>query len=211
MQLPFDRRRNLNAFFETPMGMFDVPDAATLNPKIADVILAREKKDKGIGRSNKGGWHSDVDLLAWPELEFADLADTFRSAVTHMIAATSQKLRFNIDLRLTAWANVSRSGDFNTPHIHPQNHWSGVYYVLAPDFSEDRIKRAGNIEFQDPRGPVTMLKSPGQADSMSLTPRQGSILLFPSWLYHWVNPFSIDTMRISIAFNAQIRKFEAVD
>lgn len=211
MQLPFDKRRNLSAFFPTPMGMFDVPNAATLNPKIADVILAREKADKGIDRSNKGGWHSDIDLLTWPELEFADLADTFRSSVTHMIAATSQQPRFNIDLRLTAWANVSRSGDFNTPHIHPQNHWSGVFYVLAPDFSADRINRAGNIEFLDPRGPVTMLKSPGQSDSMSLSPRQGSILLFPSWLYHWVNPFSIDAMRISIAFNAQIRKFEPID
>ena len=208
MQLPFDPRRNLDNVFPTPMGCIDVPGADELNPKIAEVILAREKAEATVKRSNKGGWHSKDDLLTWPELEFADLADTFRSATSHMIAATTGKLRFKVDLRLMAWANVNRAGEFNSPHIHPQNHWSGVYYVQTTDFSTDRIKKAGNIEFADPRGPVGMVRAPGHQDAMSLPPPQGAILIFPSWLYHWVNPFSIDTVRISIAFNAAIHKFE---
>ncbi|MFT5372404.1 MAG: hypothetical protein ACI9R7_001949, partial [Lysobacterales bacterium] len=31
----------------------------------------------------------------------------------------------------------------------------------------------------------------------------------PSWLFHSVNTFSIDKTRISIAFNANILKFQA--
>lgn len=211
MQLPFDMRRDLNMIFATPVGAFDVPGADELNPRIAEVILASAKADGGLQRSNKGGWHSEEDLLTWPELQFADLADTFRSATSHMIAATSGKSRFDVDLSISAWANVNHFGEFNAPHIHPGYHWSGVYYVQVPDFSADRITRAGNLEFKDPRGPVTMLRTPEQKDGLSLPPREGLILMFPSWLYHWVTPFSIDTVRISIAFNARIRKFQALD
>lgn len=211
MQLPFDARRNLKMAFPTAMGSIEVPGARELNPKIAEVILAREQADPGLDRSNKGGWHSDDELLKWPELQFADLADTFRSATSHMIAATSGKLRFNVDLELIAWANVNRPGEFNSPHIHPENHWSGVYYVQTPDLSGDRMHKAGNIEFADPRGGVFMLRHPDQKDLLSLAPRAGTILMFPSWLHHWVNPFSMDAVRISIAFNAKIRKFQAMD
>lgn len=211
MQLPFDPRRNVSMMFATPMGSFDVPNAAELNPKIAEVILAREQASDSLQRSNKGGWHSSDDLLTWPELEFAELADTFRSATSHMIAATSGKMRFNVDLEMIAWANVNRAGEFNSPHLHPENHWSGVYYVQTPDFSGDRMFKAGMIEFADPRGGAFMIRMPGQKDMLSLTPKPGMIVIFPSWLHHWVNPFSIDAVRISIAFNARIRKFEALD
>lgn len=211
MQLPFDPRRNLSMMFATPMGDFEVPGAEELNPKIAEVILAREKASDSLKRSNKGGWHSGDDLLTWPDLQFADLADTFRSAASHMIAATSGKPRFNVELEMIAWANVNRAGEFNSPHLHPENHWSGVYYVQTPDFSGDRMFKAGTIEFADPRNGAFMFRMPGQKDMLSLTPRPGMIVIFPSWLHHWVNPFSIDAVRISIAFNARIRKFEALD
>jgi uncharacterized protein (TIGR02466 family) len=211
MQLPFNMRRDLKMVFATPMGTIDLPGAEELNPRIAEVILAREKADGGLQRSNKGGWHSGDDLLTWPELQFADLADTFRSATSHMIAATSGKLRFNVDLALIAWAIVNRPGAFNSPHVHPENHWSGVYYVQTSDFSVDPINKAGQIEFADPRAAAFMVRMPEQKDLLSLTPLQGTIVMFPSWLHHWVNPFSIDSVRISIAFNARIRKFQALD
>lgn len=197
--------------FATPLGTFSVPGAAELTPRIAEVILAREKKEAGVDRSNKGGWHSDDQLIHWPELQFADLGDTFRSAVSHMISATSGKQRFNIELTMASWANVNRAGAFNSSHIHPENHWSGVFYVQTMDFSADPIKKAGNIEFRDPRGAVSMLRTPGQTDVLPIAPRQGTIIVFPSWLYHSVNTFSIDAVRISIAFNARIDRFESLD
>ncbi|NNE04205.1 MAG: hypothetical protein HKN15_00580 [Xanthomonadales bacterium] len=210
MQLPFNPRKNLRQIFATPLGSFEVPGAAELMPKIARVVLAKEKAEKGMNRSNKGGWHSEDTLLNWKELEFADLADTFRSSVAHMIASTSGFAKFNVDLTMSAWANVNRAGAFNSPHIHPNNHWSGVLYVQAPNLEDDPFEKAGNIEIQDPRGPINMVRSPGQKDALSIEPKQGMILIFPSWLLHCVNSFSKDVVRISIAFNARINQFQVI-
>lgn len=209
MPLPFEPRRDLMHLFSTPVGTLNVPDAADLTPKIAEVILAKEASEQGLTRSNQGGWHSKDDLMTWPELAFANLPEMFQSSVSHMIAATSRMPRFNVQLKMAAWANVNRPGTANSTHIHPENHWSGVFYVQTTDFSADPLEKAGNLILRDPRGPVSMLRSPGQTDVFAIAPRQGTIVMFPSWLYHSVRPFSIDTVRISIAFNARIEKIEA--
>ena len=212
MQLKFDNKKDLWHLFATPLGMFNLDDSKDYTAKIAEVILAREKAEGGIKRSNKGGWHSNEEMLKWPELEFADLENLFRSVVYKMIASTSLTKKFKSKIEITAWANVNRKGSFNSNHIHPTNHWSGVFYIQAEDFSKDPVKRAGFLEFQDPRGAITMLINPSsQPDKVGFQPKVGNIMIFPSWLYHGVNPFNIDSVRISIAFNAKIEQFVAVE
>ncbi|MDX1460259.1 MAG: TIGR02466 family protein [Xanthomonadales bacterium] len=211
MALEFDPRTNVQAIFPTPLGKFEVPNARELMPRIAEAILARERQEQGVSGSNRGGWHSEGKLLSWPELEFANLGELFRESVAHMLSATTGHRRFNLDLHLAAWANVNRPGAFNTMHIHPNNHWSGVLYVQTPDLSDDPVPKAGNIEFQDPRGPINMVKPPGSMSALSIPPQQGTMLVFPSWLFHGVSPFTKDVVRISIAFNARIDRFIPAD
>ena len=42
------------------------------------------------------------------------------------------------------WANINPPGGYNRPHIHPNSHFSGVYYIKA-------TKDSGEIVFNDPR------------------------------------------------------------
>ena len=42
------------------------------------------------------------------------------------------------------WANINPPGGYNRPHIHPNSHFSGVYYIKA-------TKDSGDIVFNDPR------------------------------------------------------------
>ena len=30
------------------------------------------------------------------------------------------------------WANINPPGGYNRPHVHPNSHFSGVYYIKAP-------------------------------------------------------------------------------
>ena len=108
----------------------------------------------------------------------------------------------SLDLKLFAWMNVNPVGTYNAPHTHPGAHWSGVYYVSQPDVEDDN---AGRIEFLDPRSDLPnwrILNARAFNPKRSLKPQPGEMILFPSYLVHWVYPNVADSERISIAFNA---------
>ena len=113
--------------------------------------------------------------------------------------------RIGGSLQIMAWANVLRRGNYNRVHSHPEFSWSAVYYVClggAPASEAD-----GLIEFVDPRGAANMVATPGRPfdQKLRLRPRAGELILFPSWLLHYVNPYERTDIRISIAFNISMR------
>jgi uncharacterized protein (TIGR02466 family) len=99
---------------------------------------------------------------------------------------------------------VLRRGDYFTPHTHPDAAWSGVLYVDAGDSGE---AHGGLLAFRDPRGGAGMVEAPTNrfdgAGTVHHVPRTGELVVFPSWLVHWVVPYQSDRPRISIAFNAR--------
>jgi uncharacterized protein (TIGR02466 family) len=90
------------------------------------------------------------------------------------------------------------------PHIHPGAVISGVYYVKVPSVvaKPDR-DHAGWIEFgrPDPRHDCRV-----EPEVRRLQPREGRMVLFPSYLYHRTIPFATDEQRISIAFDVMAER-----
>lgn len=188
--------------FATPIGLYPWPDSEALNAALADQILARERADAGQRRSNVGGWHSESDLMRWPGEPVAVLN---RRILRLAAEATSQTLRAAREARfnfgVTAWANVSRDGHYNTVHAHAGVHWAGVYYVATGE-PEGDDPRNGRIEFVDPRTGGFLRPPEGTfEESRVVTPEPGLMLIFPGWLKHFVHPFRGRGARISIAFN----------
>ncbi len=66
---------------------------------------------------------------------------------------------------------------------------------------------SGLLEFLDPRPLVEMVLAPGHpfGRPLRIQPEAGLMVVFPSWLYHLVHPYTGDGARISIAFNAPIQ------
>jgi tetratricopeptide (TPR) repeat protein len=102
--------------------------------------------------------------------------------------------------QLTSWAAVlDGEGNLN-PHVHYAGYVSGVYYPRIPaPIGAPGEGRAGWFEFGG--GPD---RFPCQAapETRSIEPREGMMLLFPSYFYHRTVPFSASEPRISIAFDA---------
>jgi len=59
------QKENLAMAFGTPISTYLWPDSDAFNAELKKVILQKEKVEKGITRSNVGGWHSKADLLLW--------------------------------------------------------------------------------------------------------------------------------------------------
>uniref|UniRef100_Q01WN3 2OG-Fe(II) oxygenase n=1 Tax=Solibacter usitatus (strain Ellin6076) TaxID=234267 RepID=Q01WN3_SOLUE len=189
--------------FPTLIGRFRVPDADSMNRDLHTLILAEEARYTSLGRSNIGGWHSRPDFLGLREPAVSALTSWLTWGLRHMIDASAGANTFQGTLSVSAWATLSRAGAYHAPHSHPDSAWSGVYYVDAGDESVGQ-PLSGVLEFLDPRSGVDAVTAPGDpyGEPFRVRPQAGLIVVFPSWLYHWVHPYAGHTPRIAISFNA---------
>ncbi len=198
---------SITDLFVTPLMRRNCPGAKALNKRLRKIVLERERTTPALNRSGFGGWQSERDLLDWPHPEMATLRDWISEAVTEMTGHTfeDESLRVDGSPKVVAWANVLRRGNYDRVHNHPGFSWSGVYYVCLggkPASAAD-----GLIELVDPRGAANMIATPGQTfeNRARIRPRAGEMILFPSWLQHYVNAYEGANVRISIAFNISMR------
>lgn len=99
--------------------------------------------------------------------------------------------------RLSLWGTILAEGGHQAPHTHPQAWVSGAYYAQLPDTirSEDS-EHAGWIEFG--RAPDSFVMKTEQHVSV-IQPTEGTVVLFPSYMYHRTIPLVGDARRVSIA------------
>lgn len=198
--------------FSTPLLRFRVPDHEALNAALLEEGRRRRAEDEGVEKSNRGGWHSKGNLF---EAE-ADCIRTLRDHATEAVMAATRKVTDKVDpatlrLKLFAWMNANPPGGFNAPHTHPGAQWSGVYYVSQPETDEGT---SGMIEFLDPRSDLPnwrILQAPAFRLKKKFRPEPGELVIFPSYLVHWVYPNETEEERVSIAFNATFRRRKSGD
>ena len=161
-------------------------------------VIEWSKKDKGIRRTNMIGWHSTTEMHQIP---------VFKPLVDELFKMQMEIYREELLSREpiigNMWANINPPGGYNRPHIHPNSHFSGVYYIKAP-------QNSGEIVFNDPRSAAHMVMPDRVKDitppshlwrEVRVNPLEGRMLMFPSWLWHCVEPNESNDIRISVSFN----------
>lgn len=182
--------------FPTRVVTFAV-QAPELDRAIRALVLERSRTVPSVPRGERVGWQSGNDFFQW-SAETGALGKLVADAV---MGAHDTELA---EVSLFGWANLFTRGVYFNPHIHPDAAWSGVYYVDAGDSGGDA---GGALMFGDPRaGAGMVLGDSNRFDSASSAehrPRTGELLIFPSWLLHWVTPYQSDRPRISVSFNSR--------
>ncbi len=103
------------------------------------------------------------------------------------------------DYRLHVWATLAAQAGYIGTHIHEESWLSGAYYVELPGAVDQAdADRAGWIEFGRP---FPNLPPVPDALLRTLQPRVGTLLLFPSFLFHRTLPYTGAGERISISFD----------
>lgn len=190
--------------FATPVLGFTHPKAATLNHQLWQDACRLRQEQTGVKRSNINGWHSEINLFERQEESFLSLKDWILKCSEKACKSVNNNFLDRQPLvRLEAWININNQGALNTPHSHIGNHWSGVYYAKVPQ-TETR-SRSGQIEFIDPRGHAISASALPNTEcfcnKFAVQPSSGMLLIFPSYLVHWVYPNESPEERMSIAFN----------
>ena len=196
------------AAFPTLIGKFQFPNVEGLNQRLLQQLLAREQSEATHDYANVGSWHSESNLLEWGTPEVGMLRTWISEALNRMVSATGQLPEVQGrspaprgSFRVSAWGNISRAGNYHRMHNHPGCAWSGCYYVTGVP---GNTSLDGVLEFYDPRPFTEMVETPGSpyGQRMLVRPSPGLMVLFPSWLYHFVHPCAHESLRVSIAFNA---------
>jgi uncharacterized protein (TIGR02466 family) len=148
------------------------------------------------------GWQSPHTLHELEE--FRDLVACVNKAVTSVL----RFLRIGHDaFEMTGcWANVLATGAVHKAHSHPNNFLSGVYYVRTHAGAE-------TINFHDPRSQTAIIRPPVEqltaenTDQVVVRVTNGTLLIFPAYLQHSVNPNMSEKERLSISFNIMFSSF----
>ena len=188
--------------FPTLIYIKDLPNAVQLNQYLEQKIIQWSQQDKGVSKTNAGGWHSKTDMNQKEEYNvltkelFAMQDEIFEKEFLTMKPVIGNM-----------WANINYPGGYNRPHLHPNSLFSGVYWIKTP------IK-SGNLMLYDPRpgvhttmpnrnadGPKEGQLPPDLWREVHYEPIAGRIIMFPAWLWHEVQPNRSNDTRISVSFN----------
>ncbi|MFP6774949.1 MAG: TIGR02466 family protein [Alphaproteobacteria bacterium] len=201
-----------HGLFPTPVIHAELPASARINDTLRGVIEGRMASHPSTAHSNLGGWQSTWDLADWGGPCVGEVLGHAIFVASRM-TSDRQGREVKVDWKLNAWANVNSTGHGNEFHTHPGSFWSGTYYVDDGGIADDP-SLGGEFEIQDPRGvapamyaPLLAFNVPGgltAGASEVVSPRAGTMILFPAWLSHAVRPYLGDKQRISIAFNLSV-------
>ena len=191
-----------NLLFSTPVWTIQLDNYKNINEDMYKYIKFLNEKDNiGISKSNIKGWHSkDFDLNDKDPQNFIKFILPAIEQVMDDMSWEKQKQKAKIN---NMWAIINTGGSANLRHQHGNSTISGAYYVRAPENS-------GDIVFYDPR-PAPVYSYPNidkpnilNAQVNGVNPKEGALVLFPSYLDHSVNENLSNDERIVISFNIRI-------
>ena len=195
----------MHLFFSTPVWIDQIDNFESINSELQNYIYQeQEKNPDGVKKSNFNGWHSENFDLKNENLK------NFINEVSINIGTAVNDMGWDLEAQIVKitnmWAIINKNRAFNEKHHHGNSALSAAYYVKAES-------NAGNIVFFDPRQanvfhhPTAKKANDLNGQIKSITPKPGTLILFPSYLEHKVEENLSNKERIVVSFNvALIRK-----
>ncbi len=210
----------LQRHWPVPLAVHRYSRAAEVNPLLARVFGAVRATDASTVPGHF--YASPDDLLRRIQLpEFHALVQFIVQSIQQTAQQANAGLwppgRHNLQLELMGvWFQIQNGATFHDVHTHGNCSWSGVYYVQI-DPAEQRRNHPdfgalnGATRFYSPLFPllggahIDLGNAWLQRATLDVTPQEGELVLFPSFLPHKAMPYVGERDRIIVSFNAQIR------
>jgi uncharacterized protein (TIGR02466 family) len=193
---------SVNEVFPTLIWIADLaPDSFT---PLNDAIIARLDTITGERTQSYRSETFQTEHNLHKFAEFEPLVE----AVGKTAAGALRQLAIDYDeIVLTAmWANINPPGAKHSIHSHPNNFFSGVYYVQCD-------AGAQVIRFHDPRPQAEVMMPPRHQQNVYngnlivLEAKPGRLVLFPAWLKHDVPTNLSNRERMSVSFDLMFPQF----
>jgi len=196
------------------------PDHAAIKPGLVAYLYELERRgteQSTVAQAAKGNmFESKFNLFLHDQPEVRRLKDFCLSTV-HQIAAKLNAGHWDPADRVQviaaeSWCHITRAGGYHDVHTHPMCSWCGIYYV-EPGETDIRSKNGVN-RFYEPRINVNFygdyatryLYNEGSVD---VPAKEGTLIVFPSYLRHSALPYQGERDRIVVSFNSRSQKIGA--
>jgi len=201
--------------FAVPIGHARLDSSERLNRELERLFLARETPEyrnptpSHIPQAQM--FESRVDLFNWPEPCIQELRNFMLESVFRVAMAASETAREEFArLRLDnhTWFHITRPTGYFVAHNHALASWSAVYCVKdgtdstgAPCGGLLRLfdTRAGADAYLDPAN--QRLRQPFLVSDLDVQLQAGQLIVFPSYVFHEVTPYTGSDTRITVASN----------
>ena len=189
--------KSIDRLFPTTVTIFDnVLELEYIDSMLEDIIDSSKK----VGR--KTNWQSNHN----PNLHEHPKYKPLGKKVLELSKEYIEDLKFEFDDHYITgmWSNILKPGEFHSPHTHSNNLVSGVFYLQTNEDSPA-------ITFLDPRPQSSVLQPQAKEynifnSTMFFYPAKvNRMILFPSWLEHYVPQNDTKFSRVSIAFNVMLK------
>ena len=163
------------------------------NNKLRNLSYNIENNSDNRNMSNVGGYQSQ-DISDREELqELVSLinlhSDEIRKSYRMLNEVKMSRL----------WLNINRHKDYNKQHTHRDSLFSGVYYINLPkDTGIVFVHPSPNYGFSWGNA---KFDTDYFSDGYYYEPKNGELLIFPSWLVHYVPANFTQEDRISLSFD----------
>ena len=170
-------------------------------------VLAWADKDKGVKRTNMNGWHSrSIENINLVDPNYVFALNTFVKELDAQVEYCSKTMGLPELEFQNFWININGPGAYHTLHNHQDAMLSGVFYIDVP------AENMGDLQFF--RGDDAQYYIPDNFESYNTItstmatypPKDGMIVIFPSWVKHQVKSNQSDLQRIAVSFNYGVKK-----
>ena len=186
--------------FPSVIHQFDVNGFDEIRDKLIDYAYDLKKRGpEGVSISNHGGWQS-------PDFSVNNEDDVLHYFIINCLAGFPV-INESFNIKVDAWININKTGNYNIKHNHPGVDLAGVLWIKCP-------KDCGVIVFDSPTGFQSHNEINSYNDnfknqnnlfhSYQFDPTEGKILIFPAHLNHHVKENKSKEDRISVSFNIRL-------
>lgn len=209
----------LTTFFATPFFRDSIEDARfAACVKAVCITLKSQGYEKTISPQGKlnGVFESPFDFFDQDNEIIRRLRNAVYSRLISVVAASndsSPELISRLQFDSHSWFHITREGGYFRPHTHPMASWSAVY--CADRGSSDlNSGYGGDVVFYDPRANASMFLDQSNRhmrrelsfSSFKIEMRTGDLMIFPSYLTHFVEPYIGTSERVTVAANFWVQE-----
>ncbi|WP_281715723.1 tetratricopeptide repeat protein [Alteromonas sp. CyTr2] len=167
----------------------------------AHLITLHNNERHPIGQSLRNGsqtfenlfdsTHPVIKELRWAiEARAKEFLSTLTRVKKHpFLSRLSQDIDF-----IGSWSVRLRQKGFHKSHYHSEGWLSGVLYVDVP--AEVKINGHGWLVFGRPD-----ISGVDMTEDYAVKPQEGSVVFFPSYMWHGTNPILSNQQRLTVAFD----------